>query len=139
MRKRKKSSARSARRSRSRRSPRKATPRARPSITARAIEDKSIVTANTGGGSSLPRRRRVQKLQTRNGLRPTAVRPRRGRTATPRLSTSLVPTRARNADAPRKKAVGICKQAKETRRSVIIANGFGGKNAVRQYSKRRTC
>lgn len=88
---------------------------------------------------TLSRRTRTQRMQRRFLDRGAALRSRRGTATKSGLPKRLLPARTLNEDAPSGKAAGVCRRAKETRRSVIIATGYGGVNGFRDYKRRKSC
>lgn len=83
-----------------------------------------------------PRNRLPDGSRNRRNTLPT----RRKITADARLPTARLFTPERDGLAsPKETKLGACAARKETRRSVIIATGYGGRNGVRDYDKRRKC
>lgn len=110
-----------------------------------------------GQSSLIPSRRRVRRLDktpersrslireslTRNRL-PDRLRDRRdnlhGRKPVIGLPSAVLQERRLNENASRQKTTrSVCTRKKETRRAVIVANGYGGINNVRDYRSHQKC
>lgn len=75
----------------------------------------------------------VRKRDRRNRLR-SSERTRR------RLSPLAVSARRTNENASDSQTTrSVCTRKKATRRAVIIATGYGGRNGARNYSRRKSC
>lgn len=83
--------------------------------------------------------RRTSRVSSRLRDRRARVLASRKTAATKRVPSSVVSTLRAHEDAPRKSAAKACTRRKETRRAVIMATGYGGRNGVRRYAKRRPC
>lgn len=136
----------SQRRSTSRRRPGKtATPRGKPPAQKRAARrknasaSKKLSTANGGSGhTALPRSQRTNILQNRARDRRNILR--KSSTTTRRLPAGVVPARPRYEDAStRKTTQSVCARKKQTRRAVIKATGYGGRNGFKNYKDQQSC
>lgn len=79
----------------------------------------------------VPAKRRHRRDPVRSSLQPAKPS---------RLPTSVLRRRNYPENASQKKTTrSVCTRKKQTRRAVIIANGYGGINNVRNYRRHETC
>lgn len=102
----------------------------------RAIKRSRVVRRDRhaqGAGS-----RRASRLYGEPGYRRVGVR--RAVGAKRRLSPGVLPALRRDASQKDQQVSRrVCARAKQERRAVIIATGYGGRNGARDYARRKSC
>ncbi len=84
-------------------------------------------------------RKRKARNQLPDGVRHPGVLVRKKR-ATGRLPQRLVPLRRNNENASDNQTTrSVCTRKKASRRAVIIANGYGGRNGYKSYRPHSSC
>lgn len=61
------------------------------------------------------------------------------KTARKGMPSGLVLASRRDGDAPKNEATKVCARRKASRRAVIIATGYGGRNGFRRRKEARSC